>query len=177
LTISFWLRHHIERVWRRVIWNSQRPSAVGVFNTYALQRRHRQEASPATKGVCAAPCPWPLRLLGLDALFESTAIVTFSVEQSDVSRLSPMAALHLCDRTPDDLGLWWSYTDSTGFLRLSTRPSRAQSKPSTSAEGVSSAAPNSRSWGPRCGAPRGKASLNRERNMTMNYGTRLLAGH
>lgn len=140
-------------------------------SAHPLYRCHSIEAATTAKGV-GGPLGRPLRSLGLDGFFESPTIVTFSTENKHVSmRAMSLRAQQVGDR---EMGIGdgrEGWTNSTGFLRLRTRPSREHSRPSTSADGVCSATPDSMSCGPTWGEPRGKASLKRERNMTMNCGT------
>src|SRR5438046_1404611 len=60
---------------------------------------------------------------------------------------------------------------STSFFLFSTRPIKAHSNLSILSPGVTSATPRSISCGPYCGRDLGKTSLNRARNVTMNYQT------
>lgn len=59
--------------------------------THPLFRCHGIEAATAAERI-AGPFSGPLRLLGLDGFFESSAIVTFPTEQAHVS----MRTMRMC---------------------------------------------------------------------------------
>lgn len=63
----------------------------------------------------------------------------------------------------------------TSCLRFSSSPSSAQRNCSTRVPGIVSTISPSSSWGPKLGRLLGNASVNRERNMTMNWGRKISA--
>jgi hypothetical protein len=116
--------------------------------THPLFRRHGIEVATAAEGI-AGPFGGPLRLLGLDGFFESPTIVAFPTEHDRVSmRAISLRVVLFGDWEMGIESGRKGRTNSTGFLRLRTRPSKAHSRPSTSADGGPSATPNSISCGP-----------------------------
>jgi len=85
------------------------------------------------KGINPSPGPWPLTLLSLDCLLQRATIVPLSV----VPVVSAWASgsMGTCDPVMIALNeerlIFGARAYSIGFLRLRTRPRRAQSKFST----------------------------------------------
>lgn len=118
---------------------------------YPFGWRQSVEVFTALERILPLPRSRPLWLLGGHGLLQCFAVVPLSI----ASQMNP------CDQR--------SGTHSTGFFRLRTIPRSAHSKLSTCGDTAGPSTPLSMSCGPRWASFGGKAELNRERNMTMNY--------